>query len=253
MTGALAGAANGFFGAGGGLFLVPLFTKWCGMEEKQAFATSVAVIFPLCALSAAVYYVRGGLPVSSSLGYLLGGAAGGVLAGRIFGRLRTLWLRRAFARSSCTAASGGAAAVSAFVVGLLTGVLSGCGIGGGSLLLLWLTLVQDMPQFTAGGINLLYFLACAPAALVSHLKNHLIDRGAVKFCVPFGAMTSLLASFAAAGTDTSLLRRLFGVLLLYIGAKELFTKRKNPGTDPKPSSSNRVTRENHGGSPPRNP
>ena len=126
--------------------------------------------------------------------------------------------------------------MSAFVVGLLTGVLSGCGIGGGSLLLLWLTLVQDMPQFTAGGINLLYFLACAPAALVSHLKNHLIDRGAVKFCVPFGA-----------------LRRLFGVLLLYIGAKELFTKRKNPGTDPKPSSSNRVTRENHGGSPPRNP
>lgn len=110
-----------------------------------------------------------------------------------------------------------------------------------------------MPQFTAGGINLLYFLACAPAALVSHLKNHLIDRGAVKFCVPFGAITSLLASFAAAGTDTSLLRRLFGVLLLYIGAKELFTKRKNPGTDPKPSSSNRVTRENHGGSPPRNP
>ena len=75
-----------------------------------------------------------------------------------------------------------------------------------------------------------------------------------KWCgVPFGAMTSLLASFAAAGTDTSLLRRLFGVLLLYIGAKELFTKRKNPGTDPKPSSSNRVTRENHGGSPPRNP
>lgn len=47
--------------------------------------------------------------------------------------------------------------MSAFVVGLLTGVLSGCGIGGGSLLLLWLTLVQDMPQFTAGGINLLFF------------------------------------------------------------------------------------------------
>ena len=39
----------------------------------------------------------GNKPVSSSLGYLLGGAAGGVLAGRIFGRLRTLWLRRAFA------------------------------------------------------------------------------------------------------------------------------------------------------------
>lgn len=85
------------------------------------------------------------------------------------------------------------------------------------------------------------------------MKNRLIDRDAVKFCVPFGALTSLLASFAAAGTDTSLLRRLFGVLLLYIGAKELFTKRKNPGTEPEPSSSNRVTREKHGGAPPRDP
>ena len=139
------------------------------------------------------------------------------------------------------------------MVGLLTGVLSGCGIGGGSLLLLWLTLVQDMPQFTAGGINLLYFLACAPAALVSHVKNRLIDRKAVLFCVPAGALTSLAAALLASHTDVSLLRRLFGVLLLVIGAKELFTKRKNPGTDPKPSSSNRVTRENHGGSPPRNP
>ena len=48
-------------------------------------------------LSAAVYYVRGGLPFAQSVGYLAGGAAGGVLAGRIFGKLPTLWLRRAFA------------------------------------------------------------------------------------------------------------------------------------------------------------
>ena len=47
VTGALSGAANGFFGAGGGLFLVPLLISWCGMEQKRAFATSVAVIFPL--------------------------------------------------------------------------------------------------------------------------------------------------------------------------------------------------------------
>ena len=131
----------------------------------------------------------------------------------------------------------------AFLAGLLTGVLSGCGIGGGSLLVLWLTLFEGMPQFTAGGINLLYFLACAPAALVSHVKNRLIDRKAVLFCVPAGA--ALLASH----TDVSLLRRLFGVLLLVIGAKELFTKRKNTGTKPEPASSNRVTEENSGNAP----
>ena len=139
--------------------------------------------------------------------------------------------------------------MSAFVVGLLTGVLSGCGIGGGSLLVLWLTLFEGMPQFTAGGINLLYFLACAPAALVSHVKNRLIDRKAVLFCVPAGALTSLSAALLASHTDVSLLRRLFGVLLLVIGAKELFTKRKNTGTKPEPASSNRVTEENSGNAP----
>lgn len=137
----------------------------------------------------------------------------------------------------------------AFLAGLLTGVLSGCGIGGGSLLVLWLTLFEGMPQFTAGGINLLYFLACAPAALVSHVKNRLIDRKAVLSCVPAGALTSLAAALLASHTDVSLLRRLFGVLLLVIGTKELFTKRKNTGTKPEPASSNRVTEENSGNAP----
>lgn len=137
----------------------------------------------------------------------------------------------------------------AFLAGLLTGVLSGCGIGGGSLLVLWLTLFEGMPQFTAGGINLLYFLACAPAALLSHVKNRLIDRKAVLSCVPAGALTSLAAALLASHTDVSLLRRLFGVLLLVIGTKELFTKRKNTGTKPEPASSNRVTEENSGNAP----
>ena len=61
VTGALSGAANGFFGAGGGLFLVPLLISWCGMEQKRAFATSVAVIFPLCAVSAVIYWLKGKL------------------------------------------------------------------------------------------------------------------------------------------------------------------------------------------------
>ena len=45
------------------------------------------------------------------------------------------------------------------LVGAATGVLSGFGVGGGTLLLLWLTLVQGMGQLQAGGVNLLYFAA----------------------------------------------------------------------------------------------
>lgn len=114
----------------------------------------------------------------------------------------------------------------AVLIGLATGVLSGFGIGGGSLLLLYLTLFGGVSQYQAGGINLLYFIACAPAALVSHVKNGLVEKPAVKWGVLAGVPASVLAAFAAANMDVSWLRRLFGVLLLYIGCKELFTKRK---------------------------
>ena len=96
VTGALAGAANGFFGAGGGLFLVPLLVYWCGLEERRAFATSVAVIFPLSALSAVLYWMQGGLAFAAAWPYLLGGVLGGWVAGCVFHRIDMVWLRRAF-------------------------------------------------------------------------------------------------------------------------------------------------------------
>ena len=110
-------------------------------------------------------------------------------------------------------------------VGLLTGVLSGLGIGGGSLLMLYLTLLAGLEHRTAAAINLLYFLTCAPAALVSHIKNGLIEKQAVLWCAGFGVLCAAGASFFAAHVDITLLRRGFGVLLLYIGFRELFTKR----------------------------
>ena len=66
------------------------------MEQRRAFATSVAVILPLSAVSAVVYWLRGGLELAAAAPYLLGGAAGGLLAGRLFQRVRMVWLRRVF-------------------------------------------------------------------------------------------------------------------------------------------------------------
>ena len=77
LAGAAAGVVNGFFGGGGGMVLVPLLAGKCGLDQRKAFATSVAVILPLCVLSVAVYFLRGGLDVMAALPYLIGGAAGG--------------------------------------------------------------------------------------------------------------------------------------------------------------------------------
>lgn len=119
----------------------------------------------------------------------------------------------------------------AVAVGLLTGVLSGCGVGGGSLLMLYLTMVSGMAQYQAAGINLLYFLACAPAALWTHAKNGLIEKQAVCWCVAAGVPAAAAASLLAAHVDTGLLRRAFGVFLLAVGVKEVFAKRKEGGVD----------------------
>lgn len=110
--------------------------------------------------------------------------------------------------------------VIAVVVGLLTGIISGFGIGGGSLLILYLTAFAGADQYTASGVNLLYFLACAPAALISHVRHKRVEGHAVWWCTLGGILTSCGAAFLAGMIHTDLLRRLFGVLLLYIGIKE---------------------------------
>ena len=117
--------------------------------------------------------------------------------------------------------------MSGFLVGAATGILSGFGIGGGSLLILWLTIFEGTAQYAAAGINLLYFLCCAPAALVSHFRNHLIDKRAALWCALVGCITSPLASLAAGAIPTDWLRRLFGVLLLVLVFKELFSKNRS--------------------------
>ena len=96
LAGGLAGVANGFFGGGGGSVLVPLLTGCCGLSQRKAFATSVAVILPLCALSVAVYFFRGGLDLMAALPYLAGGAAGGWIGGKWFKGMKMPWLKRAF-------------------------------------------------------------------------------------------------------------------------------------------------------------
>ena len=97
VAGASAGLVNGFFGGGGGMVLVPLLTQKCSLSQRKAFATSVAVILPLCVLSSVIYFFRGGLDIVAALPYLIGGLIGGYWGGKLFQRLNMELLRRVFA------------------------------------------------------------------------------------------------------------------------------------------------------------
>ncbi len=94
VAGAAAGLVNGFFGGGGGMVLVPMLTGKCGLDQRRAFATSVAIILPLCVLSSVIYFFRGGLDLTAALPYLAGGLVGGYLGSKLFKGLNMDWLRR---------------------------------------------------------------------------------------------------------------------------------------------------------------
>lgn len=112
--------------------------------------------------------------------------------------------------------------MSAVLAGLLCGVLSGLGIGGGTLLMVWMTAVTGLEQTAAQGINLLYFIPTALCALFFHIKNRLIRWRIVLPAIGAGCLTAAGAAWLATALDTELLRKLFGGFLLLVGLDELF-------------------------------
>ena len=112
----------------------------------------------------------------------------------------------------------------AAAAGLLTGVLSGFGVGGGTLLLVYMTQIAGLEQQLAQGINLLYFLPAGFMALPAHVKNGYIDKQAVLPAVGAGLVCAAGAAWLATGLDTELLRKCFGGFLVLIGLWELVKK-----------------------------
>lgn len=108
------------------------------------------------------------------------------------------------------------------LAGLVCGVFSGLGIGGGTLLMVFMTAVMDIAQKTAQGINLLYFLPTALCALLFHVKNRLICWRVVIPAAIAGCLTALAAALLAGRMDTGLLRKLFGGFLIFVGLRELY-------------------------------
>lgn len=105
-------------------------------------------------------------------------------------------------------------------------VLSALGMGGGGILLIYLTIVVGMDQHTAQGINLVFFIPVAIVAILIHAKNKLI-RWKVAFpCILCGLGGVWIGAYTAMRLDSDLLGRLFGGFLLIIGLREIFFKEK---------------------------
>lgn len=112
------------------------------------------------------------------------------------------------------------------IVGAATGVLSGFGVGGGTLLLVYMTAFAGVEQRLAQGINLLYFLPAGLMALPAHLKNGYIEKPALLPAIGAGLVCAALAAWAATAIDVALLKKCFAGFLIAVGLMELFGKAK---------------------------
>ena len=113
-----------------------------------------------------------------------------------------------------------------FLCGLGASILSAWGVGGGTLLLLVMTLFLDVDQRTAQGINLLFFLPTAASALVCHARGGYLDKPTLKSAVPLAVAAALAGAWIATNLDVAVLRKPFGVYLLLSGVSLLWPKKE---------------------------
>ena len=113
-----------------------------------------------------------------------------------------------------------------FILGLLTGIIGGMGIGGGTILIPGLSFITDYNQQTLQGINLLSFIPVAIIALIIHIKNKNI---LFKLSIPiitFGLIGAWIGSKLTSQISSNLLNKSYGIFLIFMGIHEIFYKSK---------------------------
>lgn len=99
----------------------------------------------------------------------------------------------------------------------VTALLTGLGVGSGGLYILYLTLIKNVPQAEAQGMNLVFFITATLAAAVVNLINRRISFPSLLIVVPFGIAGAVIGSYTASVINTKLLSVMFGVLVATAG------------------------------------
>jgi len=109
-------------------------------------------------------------------------------------------------------------------IGLLSGIVSGMGIGGGTILIPALSIFFGIKQQTAQQINLMYFIPTAIVALITHAKQGNIEKDSLKPIIAYGLIGAAAGSYVALWMTSDILRKSFGFFLLTMGVYEFFRK-----------------------------
>ena len=108
-------------------------------------------------------------------------------------------------------------------IGVISGIVSGMGMGGGTILIFLLTFVCNIDQHIAQATNLIFFIPTSIIAIIVNIKNKNIDIKLGIYTAIFGILGAIIGANIAIYTDVNKLRKLFGIFLILIVLHEIYS------------------------------
>ncbi len=119
--------------------------------------------------------------------------------------------------------------IAALLAGLFSGVIASMGMGGGAVLLIYLTVFASVDQLAAQGINLMFFIPIGALSLIIYSVKKQIDWRACLPIAAFGILGSFAGIYISGLISGNLLSKMFGIFLCFLGIKEFCSKDKKKG------------------------
>lgn len=113
-------------------------------------------------------------------------------------------------------------------VSFATGIFASLGLGGGMILIIYLTLFAGVPQLQAQGLNLVFFIPIAAVSLYFHTKHKMVEWKKIVPVIISGTAFVIIFSLMANSMDNSILKKIFGAFVILAGIKEFFSKKEKP-------------------------
>lgn len=109
------------------------------------------------------------------------------------------------------------------LIGLVAGIISGIGMGGGTVLIFLLTTISGLEQHTAQAINLIFFIPTSISAIIVNIKNKNIDFKLAFVISICGIIGAIIGARLSINTNVETLRKYFGYFLAIIAVHEIYT------------------------------
>lgn len=109
------------------------------------------------------------------------------------------------------------------LIGIISGIISGTGMGGGTILILCLSVFLGINQKIAQATNLIFFVPTSISAIYINIKQKNIDLKTAKIIIIFGIIGAIIGATITKSLDTKILKKTFGIFLALIAIHEIYT------------------------------